>query len=122
MNLRDFMSAAGAMFGLLGLVGGAVAYLAAMRQKTTIAVLKEDNDARGARMETLEVAERECKARLDAAMLRVQVLTDTVTNAQAVADLLARVDLQHNDIRALSGKVDAHFAEVLTRLRGKAEA
>ncbi len=122
MNIRDFLSLAGAMFGLLGLVGGAVAYLAAMRQRTTIQVLKEDNEARGARMETLEVAERECKIRLDAAMLKVQVLTDTVTNAQAVAELLARVDLQHADLRALAVKVDNHFSEVLGRLQGKASA
>ncbi len=122
MSLTAFLSLAGAIFGLLGLIGGAVAYLAAMRQRTTIQVLKDDNEARGARMETLERAEDECKVRLDAAMLKVQVLTDTVTNAQAVAELLARVDLQHGDIRALSAQVKANFAEVLTRLQGKAAA
>lgn len=120
MSVSAFLSFAGAVFGLLGLIGGAVAYLAAMRQKTTIQVLRDDNDARGARMETLEKAEGECKARLDAAMLKVQVLTETVTNAQAVADLLARVDLQHNDIKVLSAEVKANFVEVLGRLQRKA--
>lgn len=122
MTAAAFLSLCGTVFGLLGLIGGAVAYLASMRQKTTIEVLETDNKARGERMETLEKAEGECRARLDAAMLKVSVLTDTVTNAQAVAELLARVDLQHNDLRTLAAKVDAHFVEMLAQLRGKAPA
>lgn len=122
MSPSSFLSLAGAFFGLLGLIGGAVAFLAAMRQKTTIEVLEADNKARGERMATLEQLENDCKVRLGAAEMKVQVLTDTVTNAQAVNELLTRVNLQHSDLKALDAKVEANFSEVLTRLRGKASA
>lgn len=118
----SLLSLAGAIFGMLGLVGGAVAYLAAMRQRTTIAVLETDNSALRNRVSTIEGLERDCQMRLAKAETSVKVLTDTVTNAQAVAELLARVDIQHADIKALSATVERHFALILKLLDKKAEA
>lgn len=122
MTIASLLSLAGAIFGLLGLIGGAVAYLAAMRQRTTIAVLETDNSALRNRITTIEALERDCQLRLSKAEMSVQVLTDTVTNAQAVAELLTRVDFQHADLKALSAKVDDHFARVLSLLDRKAPA
>ena len=38
------------ILGLLGLIGGAGAFLATMRQQTTIAVLETDNELRSLRL------------------------------------------------------------------------
>jgi Tfp pilus assembly protein PilN len=122
MSIAAVLSVVGVIFGLLGLIGGAVAYLAAMRQRTTIAVLETDNKARGERMETLERAEAECKVRLAAAEVKVQVLTDTVTQAHAVAELQAKVDRVIDVATALDAKVEGHFSEVLARLAGAGAA
>lgn len=119
MSLSTAMSIIAAALGIMGGVGGAIAYLAAMRGRTTISVLSDDNAALRHRVETLEGIEKNCAERLARAELSVQVLTETVTNAQAVADLLARVDLQHADIKALSQTVEAHFTKLLTLLDTK---
>ncbi|HUR18883.1 MAG TPA: hypothetical protein VMZ51_08120 [Acidimicrobiales bacterium] len=119
MSLSSVVSIVASSLGILGGVGGAIAYLSAVRGRTTIEVLNADNAALRHRVETLEAIEIQCTERLARAEMSVKVLTETVTNAQAVAELLARVDVQHADIKRLSEKVDLHFTRMLTLLETK---
>lgn len=114
MSLTTLLGVAGTIFGLLGLIGGAVAYLLSIRHRTTITVLKQNNEALVERVDLLEVTERDCKVRLAAAEVKVQVLTDTVTQAHAVADLQTKVDRIITVATALELKVD----QALERLEG----
>ncbi len=114
MNLPQLVSVAGGVLSLISIVGASIAVLASTRQKVTIDTLAADNDALRHRVTTIETLEHDCQTRLAKAEMTVKVLTETVTNAQAVNELLSRVE-------KLDLKVERHFADVLSRLTHKAD-
>lgn len=91
--------------GLLSTLTIAFIVLKSTLTKTTSDLWKQEAEALGARLKTVEDSEHLCQKRLEAVEAANKVLSDQVTGATAIARLEAKMDKYHTDmVGILSGR------------------
>lgn len=95
MSIVAFVSAA---LGLAILVGGALAVAYVYFRRNVTQLVREENADLRDRLRTVEGSEEQCKERLAKHEGTIQVLSDMVTGASAVAELTTVVAFNHDEI------------------------
>lgn len=105
MNVTNLLSIIGATLGIAGVIGGSAGVLMAGRQKGTVGVLKEDNEALRGRVDTqagevqaLRATEARCQERLDGLEQANRVMQEIVTGAAAVEALRDTIAANHAEL------------------------
>lgn len=104
--MNGSLSVVASVLGLAMLLGGAVAVLFSQLRRNTTQIVREENQDLRDRLRTVEQLEEECKERLTKAETTIQVVSDMVTGASAVAELATLVAFNHDEMLRRLDRLD----------------
>lgn len=103
MDLAPTLGIVGGVLALVALLTGAFVILKSTILRTTNDLWKQEAEALGARLKTVEDEEAKCRTRLAALESANKVLSDQVSGTSAILALGQKIEQNHKDIIGMLG-------------------